>query len=108
MAMGFNIDVDVPKVTTIGVVSVLLLVVILVGTHGFYLMYDRAEFAAKHFPATSPLVDQTTAASAKNLHGYGWVNPEQSAVRIPIDRAMQVMAGNRGQTPTTQPLGRGM
>jgi hypothetical protein len=105
MAMGFNIDVDVPKVVTIGAVSVIILVVILAGTHGYYLKYDRGEFAAKYYPATSPLVDDTNKLAAERLHAYRWANEQKSAAAIPIDTAIKIMVQTKGRPPTTQPLG---
>jgi hypothetical protein len=32
------------------------------------------------------------AAEAETLHGYGWVDKDKKIVRIPIDRAMELMA----------------
>lgn len=107
MASGFSIDVDVPKVVTIGVVSVLVLVVVLVGTHGYYLKYEREEFAAKNYDAANPLLDQVNKASAEHLGTYRWVNPERSGAGIPIDLAVRVAAQAKGRPPTTQPLGPG-
>jgi hypothetical protein len=108
MARTYTIDVDVPKVVTIGIVSVLLLVVILVGTQGYFLKFQHEEFAAKNFNAPNPLLEQVNRASAERMHAYRWVNPERTAVAIPIDSAIAAMAASKGRPPTTQPLGGGM
>lgn len=105
MAKGFNIDVDVPKVVTVGVVSVLLLVVTLIATSGFYLKYEREEFAEKNYRARSPLVAEVTEKADAHLHRYRWVNEERTAAQLPIDRAISLMAETKGRPPTTQPLG---
>jgi hypothetical protein len=33
------------------------------------------------------------------LHGYGWVNREAGIVRIPIERAIDVLAASSGRAP---------
>lgn len=105
MAMGFNIDVDVPKVVTIGTVSVVILALTLIGTHGFYLKYAQDEFAAKNYAARSPLVEEVNKAAGEHLDKYRWANPERSAAQLPIDEAIRVMAASKGRPPATQPMG---
>ncbi|HRK31918.1 MAG TPA: hypothetical protein PLD59_12635 [Tepidisphaeraceae bacterium] len=103
--MAFEIDVNVPKVTLVGVVSVVLLAVILLATHGYYLKLEHDEFAAKHYNAVHPLAVQADKAAAGHLHKYKQVDGSPGTVQLPIDEAIKIMAATKGRPPTTQPLG---
>jgi len=103
--MAFEIDVNVPKVTLVGVVSVLLLALILLATHGYYLKLEHDEFASKHYNAGHPLQAQADKLAVDHLHKYKLVDGSPGTVQLPIDQAIKVMAATKGRPPTTQPLG---
>jgi hypothetical protein len=56
----------------------------------------------------SPPTDlqEMRAAEEATLHGYGWVDKDKKIVRIPIDRAMELMAQKglpaRNEAPATK------
>src|SRR6266550_664752 len=78
------------------------------GIYGFMDSYDKA-----HQPPANPLATatETTRAPGKDirmqeeqtLNSYGWVDQQNGVVRIPIDRAMQLLA-QRG-LPTRPQIG---
>jgi hypothetical protein len=102
---GFKIDVDVPKLVTIGVVSVLILVIVFTGTHAYYLKFDYEQFTSKYYEPTSPLVDEVKAKAGEQLHTFKWKDQKTNTAQVPIDQAIKIMAQSKGRPPTTQPLG---
>jgi len=44
------------------------------------------------------------AAEQKELETYGWINQTDDVVRIPIDRAMQLLTEEGGRQPPTPPM----
>jgi hypothetical protein len=103
--MAYTIDVNVPKVAVVGTVSVILLAVILLAAHGYFLKLEQDEFAAKNFNAVHPLRVQAEKLSADHLHTFRSIDGSPGTVQIPIDLAMKIMVATRGRPPTTQPLG---
>lgn len=103
--MAFEIDVNVPKVTVVGIVSVVLLTVIIIATHGYFLKIEHDEFAAKNYNAVNPLPLSSAKAAGEHLHKYKLVNGSPGTVQIPVEQAIKIMAATKGRPPTTQPLG---
>ncbi len=103
--MAYTIDVNVPKVALVGTVSVILLAVILLGTHGYFLKLEHDEFTAKNYSVAYPLKAEAEGLAGKHLHQYRLVEGSPGTVQIPIDQAMKIMAATKGHPPTTQPLG---
>jgi len=76
-----------------------------------YLTY----FFTVHFATPSPVAKSTTEAEKalakkaeelraqehKILSSYGWTNPATKSVRIPVERAMELIAAESGQPPAT-------
>jgi len=102
----YKIDVDVAKLVVIGACSVLILTVILLGTHGYYLKVANEQHALKFNDSVSPLVKLVNEKAELNLNKYYLLDQATGTAQLPIDRAIEVMAANKGVAPTTQPLGR--
>ena len=103
--MAVKNDINVPLIFTIGVTSVLLLAVILLGTRAWFTYeFDvlTAEKNAAHVPEELvALKDQQLG----HLKGGEWVNDgrgNHAAVTIPIRQAMDLFAKAKGH-PTTLP-----
>lgn len=91
----------------------LLLVVIAIG--GFYGLY-RATVPATNYPAATTFpkprvntqdreeLDRIRAAQEQKLEAWGWANSGHTLVKIPIERAMQMLAtkGNDAYAPLLQ------
>lgn len=45
----------------------------------------------------NPALDKLRAEETERLTTYGYVNPEKTAVRIPVERAMQLMLEEGGR-----------
>lgn len=52
-------------------------------------------------------LQELQAAEQQDLQNYGWVNRSEGTVRIPVDRAMQLLVeeARRGQADSAEPPG---
>jgi hypothetical protein len=112
--MAFKQEVNVPLVVTVGIVSGILLLVIVIGTQAWYQSEEQSEIALKAAEAaqrapTNDFPYKTFAALKVEQQGNltappHWVDPKtKAAVTIPIDQAIDYLANNGGKLPTTQP-----
>jgi hypothetical protein len=103
--MAFKQEVNVPLILTIGIVSGIMLLVIVIGTEAWFQSEEQAEFASKavEFPHQG-LLDLQSGQRA-NINSYHWVDKKNNVVAIPIGRAMEVMMETNGNLPTTAPSG---
>lgn len=103
VVVGFTQGLDIPVIGLTGTVSGLLLVSILVGTHGWYLKVSAEEQALKSGnPSGAALtVDGRTTNSIRKeqneaLAKYAVINKDQGIVRLPIDQAMKQFVASGG------------
>jgi len=98
-------DADVVAVGKFAVALVLVLMASMVLLFGLFRYFQSAEGTvgvsvdpAKAFPQPqlerTPVVDlkEIRAAEDRLLSSYGWVEPQKGVVRIPIDRAIDLLA----------------
>jgi hypothetical protein len=103
-------DVNAVFLTKFGIGMAFLIVVFLFGLWGLFEYFVKREAALSlpsgAFPVSQqklppeprlqpkPALDmqQMRAAEERTLHQYGWVDPDKGIVRIPIDRAMDIIA----------------
>ena len=102
-------DVDVPSLFTIALLlflSCALIFFVVWGMMHYFKLHEVAKTAGqpnlpvtavKEFPeprlqVKAPLdLARLRAAEELNLHSYGWIDRNSRTVRIPIDRAMQLL-----------------
>ena len=75
----------------IGVVGIVLAWLIIAGLEVVYRKTARAEFERKIVQQESAGLREARTEQLGQLTDYTWVDQDQSAVRIPIDRAMDLM-----------------
>lgn len=98
-------DINIPLLVTITAVSALLLIVVLVGVHAFYLYEVDLETQAKWGPGkvTYSQVHDLKAAQTAALNAPPkWVDRDKGIVAIPIDQAMELIVKNGGKLPKAQ------
>jgi hypothetical protein len=98
--VAFKQEVNVPLIVTIGVVSCILVIVLIVGTEAWYDSEAQAEFnyEADQFPNTSLL--SLKAGQLANINSYHWVDQKKGIVAIPIDDAIKIMVQTGGHPPS--------
>lgn len=74
----------------VGIVGALVLVTIIVGLQAVY--YDvEGDIVTEIYAEPNLDVKMVKAQQLELLNSYGWVDREQGVVRIPIDRAMELV-----------------
>jgi hypothetical protein len=116
-------DVSVRPVLWAALASIALVLCAIWGLKTLYEWWvpDRTIQPPEQFPSPrvqTPQAEQPQklfAAQRRQLTGYAWADPGKTLVRIPIERAMDIVAQRgagayapltpHGQTPTTPPAG---
>jgi|GEM_PF-1978353 len=94
-----------PPGTVIGVSLSLLLFAALVGTLFWFAALNRRDLPAEGKTPEQKL-QELQAQDRMTLSTYGWIDRPKGVVRIPIDRAMTLLAEERkgGEQPKTAPI----
>jgi hypothetical protein len=84
---------DEPKaglIAVIGVVGVIWLVAIVLGTQALYYEADRAQTQEKIHAVVAAEHQQLRDQQLADLNSYRWIDKERGVAGIPIDRAMEL------------------
>ena len=81
---------NAPLTVVAGIVGAVLLFVLVVTLQAVFYRAERAEVVRKG--AEPDELAQVRAAQQELLNGYRWVDEKQGVVRIPIARAMELVA----------------
>jgi len=98
--MAMKQEVNVPLIAAVGAVSVILLVVIVIGTSAWYLSYDQEVTAENYdtYPDLTIKAVQDAQLTRINAPAH-WVDAQHTVAAIPIDQAMQVVIDSQGKVP---------
>jgi hypothetical protein len=86
---------DDPNVTAsavVGIISAILLFVIIVVLQGYFYGAEHAELEKKVYSQPYQALQQLDAGQLELLSSYSWVSEADGVVRIPIERAMELVA----------------
>jgi hypothetical protein len=90
---GFDTaEVNARGVTIFLVVTVLMLVVVIGGVQFYFNSIQEREFYEKVMAPVSDDLRDLRAREDGQLGSYGYVNKDAGVVRIPVSRAMQLLA----------------
>jgi len=89
-------DPDVSASVLVGVVGAILLFVIIVGLQALFYRMDESERSRKVYEQPDQALQQLDADQLAALTSYGWVDQQRGVVRIPIERAMQLVVEESG------------
>ena len=87
-------DPNVAASAVVGIVSAILLFVIIVVLQAFFFGAERAEREKKVYTQPNQALQQLDAGQLEMLNSYGWVSESEGVVRIPIERAMELVAAD--------------
>lgn len=90
-------DPNVPMSAVVGLVGAILLFVIIVALQAVFNSMQRAELERKVVTRPSDDLQQLRARQLEQLGSYGWVDQAAGTVRIPIERAMDLVASEAAQ-----------
>ncbi len=85
-------DPNVAASAVVGIVSAILLFVIIVVLQAFFYGAEQAELEKKVYTQPYQALQQLDAGQLELINSYGWVSEPDGVVRIPIERAMELVA----------------
>ena len=85
-------DPNVAMSAIIGIISAILLFVIIVVLQAFFFRAEQAELEKKVYTQPYQALQQLDANQREMLTSYSWVSEGDGVVRIPIERAMELVA----------------
>ena len=104
--MAMRQEVNAPLILTVGVVSGVLLVILMLGTHAWFLFEEQTEVRVKSEQVTPMSLQNLIHEQRTNLAAYRWANAEKTVVQIPIEDAMKQIVQTGGKLPATRPTTR--
>ncbi len=85
-------DPNVPLSAVAGLVGALLLFVTIVALQAVFNSMQRAEVERKVVTRPSEDLQRLRAQQQEQLGSYGWVDQNAGTVRLPVERAMELVA----------------
>ncbi|GEM_PF-2288957 len=95
-------DVNAPMIFVVGIVFTLVFLVVVILLVALFNRAERGELERKVVEQRHEEVNQLRARQLERLGAYGWIDPAQGAVSVPIDRALEL---TRRRLAAGQPLG---
>ena len=83
-------DINAPMIFIVGIVFTLVFLVVVILLMALYNRAERSELERRVTQQRHEEVNQLRAQQLERLGAYGWVDPAQGAVSVPIDRAMEL------------------
>jgi hypothetical protein len=88
-------EVNSPLIITVGIISVLLLVISAVGLEAWFRYEEEAEMDEKWRENPNVWLAEVRQQELTKLNGgYHWVDKSKNTVAIPLDDAMRIVAAN--------------
>jgi hypothetical protein len=85
-------DPNVAASAVVGIISAILLFVIIVVLQAYFYDAEQAELEKKVYTQPNQALQQLDASQLELISSYGWVSQADGVVRIPIERAMELVA----------------
>lgn len=82
-----------------GVLGVVILVVMLVWLRSYFFATRNEYVREQVLTVENPKLQELHAREEMELNSYGWVDQENGVVRIPIDRAIELLANESKGEP---------
>lgn len=94
---------NAPLIVTIGLVSGLMLIVIMVGVEAWFKYEEQQELAYKWESSHNVQLNALRAEQTARMEHSGWNESTKTTVSFPVADAMRVLVANGGKMPSTQP-----
>ncbi len=88
-------DPNVAASAVVGIISAILLFVIIVVLQAYFFNAEQAELEKKVWSQPNQALQQLDAGQLELLSSYSWVSETDGVVRIPIERAMELVAAEK-------------
>jgi hypothetical protein len=90
-------DMNIPVLATIGVTSVILVVVIVLGAQGWIRTQTAREYEAKVVNQPNLALQNLNSAAESHLTEYRWIDRDNNIAAIPLNEAMREVVRRYGQ-----------
>ncbi|MFA9477584.1 hypothetical protein ACERK3_04670 [Phycisphaerales bacterium AB-hyl4] len=90
-------DVNVPLILTIGVISSILLIVIVVGIQAWFHFEAMQERERKVYEVHDRELVELNTRQRNRMETYRWVDDEQQRAAVPIDQGIEMYLQRHGQ-----------
>jgi hypothetical protein len=90
-------DPNVQNSAVVGMVSAILLFVIIVLLQALFYRMEHGELDRKVYTQPYQALQQLDSSQREALNSYGWVSEQEGIARIPIARAMELIAEERAE-----------
>jgi len=87
-------DPNVAASAVVGIISAILLFVIIVVLQAFFYGAEQRELEKKVYSQPYQALQQLDAKQLELLTSYGWVSEAEGLVRVPIERAMELVVAD--------------
>jgi hypothetical protein len=91
-------DLNTPMIALAGFVSAIVTFVCIFGLQAAYLQYDRGLQQSKVVDVRLEKVETALDSQKSQLTSYAWINREAGTVKLPIDRAMDLVVRENSQS----------
>jgi hypothetical protein len=89
-------DPNVPVSVVVGLVGAILLFVAIVALQALFSSMQQAELQRKVYSQPNEALRQLRSEQLGTLGSYGFIDQAHGVVRIPIERAMELVVAERG------------
>jgi hypothetical protein len=96
-------EANAPLIITVGVVSAMMVLIVMIGIHAWFIKEERDEIEAKWEMNKNAALVNLRTGQEQRLSNYAWTDKEKQTVAIPIDEAVKNFVQRGGILPTTQP-----
>jgi hypothetical protein len=84
-------------IVIVGIVSAILLFVLVVGTSALFLQWQKDAESAKTSPLMPEELRRLKSQQMGEINSYRWISEKDGVVRIPIERAMELVVEEGGR-----------
>lgn len=101
--MAYKDDTNAQVILTIGAVSGILVIVLVIGLQAWFLSEEHSEIEAKYGSTVNVQLVELREKQQAKIREYRWVDKEKGIAAIPVEQAMKVLIENQGKLPSTRP-----
>lgn len=101
--MAYKDDTQSQLLLTIGAISGLVVIVLVIGIQAWFMSEEQSEAQLKFGQAVHMQLVQTREKETANINSYRWIDKDKQVAAIPVEQAMKVLIENKGKLPSTQP-----
>ena len=93
-----NDDPDAGRTVAWGIVGAVFVFVLIVALQAVFYMAQEAEVRDKTYGLVPEELNRLVNQQTEEINSYGWIDPEARIAHIPIERAMEMIVREHGET----------